>query len=106
MNLQNLLKPYKKKIVLEAVIRAIAVGLLAGLVATLICALAFGGSGIGVKAFYTYVDFQELPDWVSLAIGIANVVASLAIGILVGIISGVAMYLVSYKKGNKQIVSN
>ena len=55
MNLQNLLKPYKKKIVLEAVIRAVAVGLLAGLVATLICALALGGSGVGVKAaFYDY----------------------------------------------------
>ena len=61
MNLQNLLKPYKKKIVLEAVIRAIAVALLAGLVATLICSLALGGSGVGVKALFTFWMYQDIP---------------------------------------------
>ena len=103
MDLHQLLKPYKRKIILEAAVRGIALGLLVGLVTVLGSALLLGGGGLGIKAILAFFSFREIPVWVDILLGAANIAASLTIGLIAGGISGALMFVSVYKKGTNEI---
>ena len=103
MDLQQLLKPYKRKIALDAAIKAVAIALLVGLVTVLTAALALGGGALGIKAILTYSIPREIPFWVDILLDGAAAAASIPAGIVTALISGIITFVVVYKKGSQGI---
>ena len=113
MNLKELIKPYKKKLALDAFVRAITLGAVLGLASALIYSVVLGiaavicrsaaNNGWGLADNFSKEFVRILEDnWQPVAI-IAGI--SLAIGLLVTVAITIASYIDIYKKGVKRAIS-
>ncbi len=107
MNLNELIKPYKKKLALDAFVRAISFGALLGMISTLIYALILSVAVILSRLALEFnwpmasgfnAEFADMirDNWIPVAIVAA---ISLGVGLFVCITLAIAVYVDTYKKG-------
>lgn len=107
MDLNELLKPYKKKIIAEAVLKAVFTALVVGLAVVVV---ALGGVAI-VKAVigelnqhWPIIQTKTMANIITWATGAVGVGISGALGFVVAIITGVISFFVFFKIGMKNTV--
>ena len=101
MDINELLKPYKRKIVAEAIVKALLLGLVVGLAVT---AVSLGGIAI-FKAIFDFFNarFLLITDptialIVRLVSGAAGILVSSIFGLVVALVIGVISFLIFLKK--------